>query len=48
MTQMLIRNADVNERTNEQTWTIKPCLPPIQTGVWGREVLHSIDNPPLE
>ena len=24
------------------------CLPPIQMGVKGREVLHSIDHSPLE
>ena len=43
--QMLMRNADINER---QTWTIKPCLFPLQTGVRGRKVFHSIDHTPLE
>ena len=32
----------------EQTWTTKPCLPPIQTGVRGRKVFLSIDYTPLE
>ena len=47
MTQVLIRNADVNERTSRRG-QFEPCLPPIQTGVRGREVLLSIDYSPLE
>ena len=32
MTQVLIRNVDVNERTSRRG-KFEPCLPPIQTGV---------------
>ena len=47
MTQVLIRNSDVNERTSRRG-QFEPCLPPIQTGVRGREVFLSIDYSPLE
>jgi len=46
MSQVLIKNADINERLSRQT--IEPCLSPIQTGVRGMKVFHSIDYTSLE